>query len=127
MRYLTVEHALAAHARLAPTQNLKAGGEHQLASALARPATSYGGQELYPDIFHKAAALLEGIAQNHPFTDGNKRTAYTCTVLFLYLNGWCIDRELTDDQQVQFVVSAADHTLDFEQMAEQLEQWARPL
>ena len=75
MRYVALSEALAVHARLAPGQHLKPGGEHLLESALARPATSYAGHELYPGIFNKAAALLEALVQNHPFTDGNKRTA----------------------------------------------------
>lgn len=128
MRYIALSEALAVHARLAPGQHLKPGGEHLLESALARPATSYAGHELYPGIFDKAAALLEALVQNHPFTDGNKRTAYTCTVLFMYLNGWDIlsAQELGDSQQAQFVVQVAEHTLTFEQIAQQLESWSVP-
>lgn len=128
MRYIALSEALAVHARLAPGQHLKPGGEHLLESALARPATSYAGHELYPGIFDKAAALLEALVQNHPFTDGNKRTAYTCTVLFMYLNGWDIlsPQELGDSQQAQFVVQVAEHTLTFEQIAQQLESWSVP-
>lgn len=128
MRYIALSEALAVHARLAPGQHLKPGGEHLLESALARPATSYAGHELYPGIFDKAAALLEALVQNHPFTDGNKRTAYTCTVLFMYLNGWDIlsPQELGDSQQAQFVVQVAEHALTFEQIAQQLESWSVP-
>lgn len=128
MRYVALSEALAVHACLAPGQHLKPGGEHLLESALARPATSYAGHELYPGIFNKAAALLEALVQNHPFTDGNKRTAYTCTVLFLSLNGWDILplEELEDNEQAQFAIQVAEHTLTFEQIAHQLEQWAIP-
>lgn len=128
MRYVALSEALAVHARLAPGQHLKPGGEHLLESALARPATSYAGHELYAGIFNKAAALLEALVQNHPFTDGNKRTAYTCTVLFMYLNGWDILplEVLEDNEQAQFVVQVAEHSLTFEQIAQQLEEWAIP-
>lgn len=126
MRLLTVEHALAVHKTLAPNQHLKHGGEHLLASALSRPSTSYADHQLYAGLFEKAAALLEGITQNHPFTDGNKRTAYTCTVLFLRLNDWTIKPVVTDQQQAEFVVRVADHSLPFESIVSQLEDWAVP-
>lgn len=128
MRYITLSEALDLHASLAPGQHLKPGGEHLLASALARPATSYAGHELYPGLFQKASALLEALIQNHPFTDGNKRTAYNCTVAFLYLNGWAIlPREaLGAEEQARFVVQVAEHALTSEQIARQLEEWATP-
>ena len=50
-----------------------AGG---LESALARPFQTFGGEDLYPDLFSKAAAIGESIIINHPFIDGNKRTGY---------------------------------------------------
>ena len=43
---------------------------------------TFGGEDLYPDIFHKAAALMESLIKNHPFIDGNKRTAITSTGIF---------------------------------------------
>lgn len=58
-----------------------------LKSALARPQATFGGLDLYPDIFHQAAALMESLVSNHPFLDGNKRTAITATALFLKRNG----------------------------------------
>jgi len=59
-----------------------------LHSALERPKATYGGQDLYPNIFAKAAGLLESLCQNHPFTDGNKRTSWTITHKFLWDNGY---------------------------------------
>ncbi len=59
-----------------------------LHSAVERPKATFGGRELYPNIFLKAAALLQSLCMNHPFTDGNKRTAYLTTKRFLYLNGY---------------------------------------
>lgn len=47
-----------------------------LESALARPFQTFGGEDLYPDFFAKAAAIAESIIINHPFIDGNKRTGY---------------------------------------------------
>jgi death-on-curing protein len=57
-----------------------------LASAAARPATSVFGQEAYPDLASKAAALLHSICCNHPLIDGNKRLAWTAAVVFVNLN-----------------------------------------
>jgi len=51
-------------------------------AALARPQSGY-----YRDLVEEAAALWESLAQNHPFLDGNKRTAFACTVTFLRING----------------------------------------
>lgn len=89
MKYLTAEQILFIHARIVD----ETGGVHGvrdvglLQSAAARPKATFGGQELYPDIFSKAAALMESLARNHPFLDGNKRTAVTSTGLFLQING----------------------------------------
>src|SRR3989344_736742 len=59
-----------------------------LESALFRPQTSFGGEDLYPTIFLKAAALWHSILLNHPFQDGNKRTSTVSTLTFLELNGY---------------------------------------
>ena len=58
-----------------------------LESALARPAASFGGQDLYPSLSAKAAALMHLLVSNHPFIDGNKRVAIAATELFLQANG----------------------------------------
>ena len=55
-------------------------------SALARPQTGY-----YNDIFEEAAALMESLAMNHPFIDGNKRVAFFATDIFLRINGYSIE------------------------------------
>jgi death-on-curing protein len=59
-----------------------------LESALARPENFYAYGE--QDLFLLAAAYAEGIARNHPFIDGNKRTAYAAAGLFLYVNGYAL-------------------------------------
>ena len=60
---------------------------HLLQSALAQPAASFGGEWLHRDIHEMASAYAFHICQNHPFFDGNKRTALACTLVFLELNG----------------------------------------
>ena len=59
-----------------------------LHSAVERPKATFGGKSLYPTIFLKAAALLQSLCLNHPFSDGNKRTAWLATKRFLYLNSY---------------------------------------
>ena len=83
--YLSAQQVLFIHARLIA----ETGGAHGvrdlalLESAVARPAAIFGGADLY----EKAAALMESLALNHPFVDGNKRTAITAASLFLLRNG----------------------------------------
>jgi len=80
--------------------------EGLLASALARPSSGFGGQEVYPDLWQKAAALLESLSRNHALVDGNKRTALVATVAFLEING--IDcRSASDDACEAFILKVA--------------------
>ena len=89
MIYLSVEQVLFLHDRLIE----ETGGEHGvrdlggLESALARPRASFGDSEFYPDIFAKAAVLMDGLTRNHAFIDGNKRISISAAVLFLQVNG----------------------------------------
>lgn len=70
------------------------GGSHGLRdlglleSAVARPQASFGGEDFYLTIFDKAAALMHSLLKNHPFVDGNKRTAYSSAGVFLKINGY---------------------------------------
>lgn len=87
--YLAAQQVLFIHARLIATT----GGEHGvrdiglLESAVARPQATFDGVDLYPDLLHKAAALMESLTQNHPFVDGYKRTAIAAAAMFLQRNG----------------------------------------
>jgi death on curing protein len=89
MQYLTPQQVLFIHARLIAetggAQGLRDIG--LLASAVGRPQATFEGQELYPDLFTKAAALLASLILNHPFLDGKKRTGMTAAALFLQQNG----------------------------------------
>jgi death-on-curing protein len=65
-----------------------------LAAAVARPQSGY-----YEDVIQAGAALCESLLQNHPFVDGNKRTAITATIVFYAMNGYeirFVDRDLYD-------------------------------
>ncbi len=98
MNYLTAEQILFPHARLVA----ETGGMHgirdlnMLESAAARPRVTFGGKDLYPDIFTKTAALLDSLINNHPFVDGNKRTGITAAALFLRRNGYHLKAEAVE-------------------------------
>jgi death-on-curing protein len=67
-----------------------------LQAAVARPAASAFGEDAYPTLREKAAALLHSVARNHPFTDGNKRTAVVGAVFMFRVNGQTITWEQDD-------------------------------
>jgi death-on-curing protein len=81
-----------------------------LASAVARPATTVFGEDAYPGLHDKAAALLHSIAGNHPLVDGNKRLAFTATIAFYGLNGQQF--RLTNDEAYDLVMAVAAGQLD---------------
>ena len=85
--------------------------EGLLASALARPSAAFGGHDAYPDIWHKAAALIESVARNHSLVDGNKRTAWASCVFFLKINGTKIRVADTDRAEV-FILDVATGRYD---------------
>ncbi|NYE93850.1 death-on-curing protein [Psychromicrobium silvestre] len=76
-----------------------------LASALARPATTVYGQDAYSSLELKAAALFESLCRNHSLLDGNKRTAWTLTVLFFWINGF--QHDFDTDQAMELVLGVA--------------------
>ncbi|WP_320670492.1 type II toxin-antitoxin system death-on-curing family toxin [Patulibacter defluvii] len=81
-----------------------------IASAAARPAATAFGEDAYPDLEHKAAALLQSLARNHPLVDGNKRLALAGTIAFLGVNGRRLT--LTNDEAYDFVIEVATGALD---------------
>jgi len=74
-----------------------------LESALASPRQTMFDQELYPDIAAKAAILLIGLLKNHPFVDGNKRTALVTTLRFLETNDCTLNA--TEDELFDFILN----------------------
>ena len=68
-----------------------------LGSAVARPQTSVFGEDAYPDVYSKAAALLQSIVNNHPLVDGNKRLGWLSTAVFLELNDVQASKASNDD------------------------------
>lgn len=117
MNYLTAEQVLFIHARLIS----ETGGDHGvrdlglLLSAVARPQATFDQQDLYPDLFSKAAAFLESLIGNHAFVDGNKRTAITSAGLYLRLNGYCLTAN--NEQLESFTLDCAQGLVSLKKMA----------
>ncbi len=89
-----------------------------LDSAAARPRSNAFGENAYPSLDLKAAALLHSIARNHALVDGNKRLAWLATVVFLDLNDQTPD--LDDDAAFDLVMDAAQGTVEVEEIAARL-------
>jgi death-on-curing protein len=79
-------------------------------SALARPQTTVFGEDAYPSLPEKAAALLHSITKNHALVDGNKRLALAGTIAFLGVNGWRLT--YTNEEAYDLIMSVATGELD---------------
>ena len=115
IEYLTLEDLLGFARRLGigPVRDLGL-----LDSAVVRPMSSAFGEDAYPTLTLKAAALLHSIVTNHALVDGNKRLGWLATTVFLDTNGEPV--ELADDDAFQLVLATAEGSLDVEDIAAQL-------
>ncbi|MBW3569246.1 type II toxin-antitoxin system death-on-curing family toxin [Candidatus Parcubacteria bacterium] len=86
-----------------------------LASIAEKPKTSFGAEELYPDIFTKAASLYEGLCNYHVFIDGNKRTAALVMYRFLNINGY--DLTASNKQLEEYTLFIATNNPDIVEVA----------
>lgn len=94
-----------------------------LESALARPQASVFGQDAYPDLHVKAAALLHSLCVNYALVDGNKRLAWTACRVFLGMNGQWI--QASEDDRFDLAMEVASGGLsDVEKVAERLRAWS---
>ncbi|HEY1323665.1 MAG TPA: type II toxin-antitoxin system death-on-curing family toxin [Streptosporangiaceae bacterium] len=89
-----------------------------LDSACHRPQSGLFGQDAYPTLAAKAAALMHSLACSHPLADGNKRLALLATTVFLRVNGYRLD--LTDDEAFDLTMLVAAGQLDASAIARQL-------
>jgi death-on-curing protein len=121
MKYLTPEQVLFIHSRVIA----ETGGIHGvrdlglLESAVARPQATFDGNELYADVFIKAAALMDSLVNNHPFADGNKRTGVVSVGLFLLINGYKLKTSSSGMEDITMRVATKKVTL------EKLAQWMK--
>lgn len=113
--YLTVEELLRLCKRLDLGPVADPG---LLQAAAARPAATVFGEDAYPTIEGKAAALLHSLVKNHALVDGNKRLGWIATVQFLSLNGFTVD--LDDDAAYDLVIAVAEGRRDVAGIVEAL-------
>ncbi|MEU5834335.1 type II toxin-antitoxin system death-on-curing family toxin [Streptomyces diacarni] len=97
-----------------------------LSSAVQRPRSSAFGQDAYPDLFEKAAALLHSVASNHSLIDGNKRTGWATAIVFLDLNGYELAEPLDEDKAEAFVLEVSQSRLEIGEIAEHLASFVKP-
>jgi death on curing protein len=120
MEHLTVEDLLL----IAETIGVAAVRDVGLLDAAAhRPRATAFGQDAYPTLHEKAAALLEAVVRNHALVDGNKRLGWSAVVVFDDLNGFDLDPPGVDEA-VELVVSVAAGHLGLEKLSERLATWA---
>ncbi|WP_262699852.1 MULTISPECIES: type II toxin-antitoxin system death-on-curing family toxin [Streptomyces] len=117
MHYLTLPELLNLAERLGADEVRDYG---LLESALARPQASVFGQDAYPDVWQKAAALMESLARNHALVDGNKRLSWYATWVFLHINGHPLHADFDVDEAERFVLSVCQGELDVPKIAEGL-------
>ena len=102
MRYLSLQEVISLHSLLIAQSGGSSGLRDRGAveSAVAQPEASFGGNDLYPDLARKAAALGHSLIQNHPFVDGNKRVGHAAMEVFLLLNGHEINASVDDQEKI---------------------------
>ncbi|PZT72007.1 MULTISPECIES: type II toxin-antitoxin system death-on-curing family toxin [unclassified Streptomyces] len=108
--YLSSEDVLVIAEHACPDMRIVLRDGGLLESAVHRPSAAMFGQEAYPDVLEKAAALLQSLSVNHPFFDGNKRTAWLSCVTFLVMNG--IDLRPDIDAAERLVIAVATGEVD---------------
>ncbi|WP_083637076.1 type II toxin-antitoxin system death-on-curing family toxin [Leptolyngbya sp. 'hensonii'] len=122
IRYLTLIEVLELHRKILAQSGGALGIRDMglLESAIAQPRMSFGGEDLYPSLLEKAAALGFSIIMNHPFVDGNKRTGHAATETFLVLNGLEINASV--DEQERMVLAIASGKQERQVFIEWLQQ-----
>jgi death-on-curing protein len=87
-----------------------------LSAAAGRPQASVFGEDAYPDLWTKVAALMHSIVKNHPLVDGNKRLGWLATAVFLELNGVAVTH-ITNDEVYDLVIGVTTGSDDVEAIA----------
>ncbi|ASA25155.1 type II toxin-antitoxin system death-on-curing family toxin [Paenibacillus donghaensis] len=119
IRYLTIQEAIAINVamiqRYSIGEQIGVKNPSLLESAVLRCQSSAFGNDAYPTLFDKAAALFGSLGQNHPFHNGNNRTAFTAVVIFLRYNHlrFVMDTKLAED----FTVDMVNHKYTIDELA----------
>ena len=119
---LTLQDICELHTQLEGSFILSPGirDKNLLASAVKTPFQTFMGNDLYPSIYDKAAQLCYGIANNHPFTDGNKRTALHSMYVYLIINGYDITAIQQDVENL--IINVAAGRMDNTELSKWLQE-----
>jgi death on curing protein len=96
-----------------------------LAAIVEKHHASFGGEDLYPTLADKSAAIFEALCNYHVFVDGNKRTAITCLEYFLFLSGQRLTASMAERER--FTLQTASTHPDLGDVAKWIEQHSRPI
>ncbi len=114
MRFVTLGEVLRLH-ELVVEQSGGASGLRdlrQLEAAVAQPRATFDGNDLYPGVVEKAAALGFALIQGHPFIDGNKRVGHAALEVFLILNGHGLEADVDEQERVILNVASGKVSLE---------------
>lgn len=119
---LTLQDICELHTQLEGSFILSPGirDKNLLASAVKTPFQTFMGNDLYPSIYDKAAQLCYGITNNHPFTDGNKRTALHSMYVYLIINGY--DITATQQDVENLIINVAAGRMDNTELSKWLQE-----
>lgn len=133
MRYITPEEAVKLHYLAINEFFRDLGGDPEdhggvrspdgLLSALHAPLHTFDGKELHQGLVTKAAVLMRSLIQNHPFHNGNKRTAVLVVLMFLECNGYAL--EMTNTKLIRLATSVAVHHRSIHRIKRDLEKHLR--
>ncbi len=120
MRYLTLSELIYINGKLLNNAQIMSGKQKVrdlplLEAAAARPAASAFGADAYPTLSEKAAALFHSVVRNHPFTDGNKRTAVVAALFMFQVNGQRVIWQ--PEAALPVILSAAEGQYDVDRLA----------
>lgn len=127
VKYLSPQQVVLIHDRMLKRFGGSAGLRDVglLESAVGRPQASFDRNDLYVTIFDKAAALLQSLLKNHPFVDGNKRTALTSAGIFLKINGYQLIN--AHKEEVEFAIRVDNEHLSLEHIASWLKKHTKEI
>jgi death on curing protein len=123
----SLDEVLLLHADQIATFGGTAGVRDQglLDSALAQPQATFGGELLHPTLADQAAAYLYHLSRNHPFVDGNKRTAFAVMDAFIAVNGYRLP--LTDDEAYELTMQVTQGQMEKTELAQRLAAAIAPI
>ncbi len=121
MRYLSIEEIVELHRRILAQSGGAAGVRDwpALESSVGQPLQTFGGEDLYPSVVAKSAALGFFLISNHPFVDGNKRIGHAALEVTLIMNGAELNASVEEQEEV--ILGVASGEISHEQFAEWVE------